>query len=110
MTQIIIFIKSLMNLPVAGHEYVIITKTLEKYTGKCDGEYADGIHWLFLDVARVKTPYHVKPLRIFTKLDEYLELIEMNKISKKGKKARQQMEKRSLDILLKRLVNENFEW
>jgi hypothetical protein len=106
-----------MTLPVAGHEYVIITKTIkhntfyvEKYTGKCEGEYADGIHWLFFDIARVKSPYDVKPLRIFTKWDEYLELTVMNEISKKGKKARQQMEKRSLDIVLKQLINETFEW
>ena len=77
-----------MTLPVAGREYVIITKTLkthtfnvEKYTGKCDGAYAGGIDWLFLDIARVKTPYDVKLMRIFTKWDEYLELTEMNKIS-----------------------------
>ena len=106
-----------MTLPVAGREYVIITKTLknhtfyvEKYTGKCDGAYAGGIDWLFFDIARVKTPYDVKPLRIFTKWDEYIELTEMNKISKKSIKARQQMEKRSLDMVLKRLVNEHFEW
>ncbi len=106
-----------MTLPVANREYIIITNTLkrhsfriEKYTGKCDGEYADGIHWLFFDVARVNTPYHVKPIKIFTKWDEYLELTEMKKISEKGKKARQQMEKRSLDMVLKRLVNEHFEW
>ena len=106
-----------MILPIGGHEYVIITKTLrgntlhvEKYTGKCEGEYAGGIDWLFFDVARVKTPYHVKPCKIFSKWDKYLELTEMNKISKKGKKARQQMEKRSLNMVLKRLVNEDFEW
>ena len=104
-------------MPLAGHEYVIITKTLiqnelyvEKYTGKCKGMYAGGIDWLFVDIARVKTPYDVKHSRIFTKFDEYLELTEMNKISKKGKTARQQMEKRSLNMVLKRLVNEHFEW
>lgn len=106
-----------MILPVEGKEYVIITKTLkhnilcvEKYTGKCAGAYAGGIDWLFFDVARVNTPYDVKPAKIFTIWDQYLEITEMNKISKKGRKARQQMEKRSLDIVLKRLVNENFEW
>jgi hypothetical protein len=106
-----------MTLPVAGREYVIITKPLnhntfhiEKYTGKCEGAYAGGIDWLFIDVARVNTPYHVKPLRIFTKWDKYLELTEMNKISEKGKKARQTMEQRSLNIILKRLVNEEFQW
>jgi hypothetical protein len=99
------------------HEYVIITKTVknnkiytEKYTGKCEGAYAGGIDWLFFDVARVKTPYHVKPLRIFTKWDEYIELTEMNKISEKGKKARQTMEQRSLNMVLKRLINEQFQW
>jgi hypothetical protein len=106
-----------MPLPVAGREYVIITKTLknhtfnvEKYTGKCEGAYAGGIDWLFFEVARVKTPYDVKLMKIFTKWDEYLELTEMNKISKKGRKSRQQMEKRSLNMVLKRLVNEHFEW
>ena len=104
-------------IPAVGNEYVIITKTLkhntfhiEKYTGKCEGAYAGGIDWLFFDVARVNTPYYVKPVKIFTIWDEYIEITEMNKISKKGKKARQQMEKRSLDMVLKRLVNEHFEW
>ena len=106
-----------MTLPVPNREYIIITKTLkrhrfhiEKYTGKCDGEYADGIHWLFFDVARVKTPYHVKPVKIFTKWDQYLEITEMNEISKKAKRSRENMEKRSLDMVLKQLVNEHFEW
>jgi hypothetical protein len=106
-----------MPTPVANHEYIIITKTLrrdtfhiEKYTGKCEGAYAGGIDWLFFDVARVKTPYHVKPLRIFTKWDEYLELTEMKKISEKGKKARQTMEQRSLSMVLKKLINEQFQW
>jgi hypothetical protein len=103
--------------PVTNDEYVIITKALkdnrfhiEKYTGKCYGAYAGGIDWLFVDVARVKTPYHVKPLRIFTKWDEYLELTEMNKISEKGKNARQTMEQRSLNMVLKMLINEQFQW
>ena len=106
-----------MTLPVAGHEYVIITKTIkhntfyvEKYTGKCQGAYTDGIHWLFFDVARVKSPYDVKSLRIFTKWDEYLELNQMIIILHNGKKARDNMEKRASNMILKRLINEHFEW
>ena len=70
-----------MILPIAGHEYAIITKMIienkfhiEKYTGKCEGAYAGGIDWLFMDVARIKTPYCVKPCKIFSKLDEYFDL------------------------------------
>ena len=106
-----------MSYPIPDHEYIIITKTLkhnkfhvEKYTGKCEGAYAGCIDWLFFDVARVKTPYDVKPIRIFTKWDEYYELSEMRTLIDNAKKARENMEKRSLDMVLKRLVNENFEW
>ena len=35
---------------------------------------------------------------------------DLEEIIEKGKKARQTMEQRSLDIILKRLVNEDFQW
>ena len=35
---------------------------------------------------------------------------DIKKVKENGKKAIQNMEKRSLDIVLKRLVNEHFEW
>ncbi len=35
---------------------------------------------------------------------------DIEQIIEKGKRARQQMEQRSLNMVLKRLVNENFEW
>lgn len=35
---------------------------------------------------------------------------DLKEIKENGKKARQHMEQRALDIVLKRLVNENFEW
>jgi hypothetical protein len=106
-----------MPIPVANHEYVIITKTLihntfhiEKYIGKCEGAYAGGIDWLFVNVARVKTPYHVKPCKIFSKWDEYYHLKEMRTLIENAKLARHNMEKRALNIILKRLVNEDFQW
>jgi neutral trehalase len=35
---------------------------------------------------------------------------DVEEIRKNAKKARQSMEKRSLDIVLKKVVNENFQW
>jgi hypothetical protein len=35
---------------------------------------------------------------------------DVEDIREKGKKARQAMEQRALDTLLKKIVNENFEW
>ena len=35
---------------------------------------------------------------------------DVEEIREKGKKSRQSMEQRSLDIILKRLVNETFQW
>lgn len=105
------------NYPIANHEYIVITKTkidnkfhIEKYTGKCYGCYAGGIDWLFCDVARVKTPYDVKPCKIFSKWDEYYDLSEMKILVNNSKKARETMEKRALDMILNKLVNEEFRW
>ena len=106
-----------MTLPIAGHEYVIITKKivdnkfhLEKYTGKCLACYAGGIDWVFVDIARVKTPYDVKRVGRFTIWDEYYDLKGMRFLIENARTARQSMEKRSLDMILKRLVNEQFQW
>ena len=105
-----------MNLLV-NHEYVIITTVainnishVEKYTGKYVGGFSGGIPLLFCDVARVKTPYHVKPTRIFTKFDEYYDLKGMRSLIENAKRARQTMEKRALDMILKRIINEEFQW
>ena len=35
---------------------------------------------------------------------------DLEDIREKGRKAKQAMEQRSLDIILKKIVNENFEW
>lgn len=35
---------------------------------------------------------------------------DVEEIRDNGKKARQSMEKRSLDLILKKIINENFEW
>jgi len=104
-------------MPFANEEYVIITKKLvdntfqlEKYTGKCLGCYAGGIDWVFVNIARVKTPYDVKRVGRFTIWDEYYDLKGMKSLIENARTARQTMEKRSLDMILKRLVNEQFQW
>ena len=47
----------------------------------------------------------------FTEFDYYYNVKEFKcELKRRAEKARQQMEKRSLDMVLKRLVNEHFEW
>jgi hypothetical protein len=52
-------------------------------------------------------PEKLKGTAFFSSTDTFYDLEE---IKENGKKARQTMEKRSLDIILKQVVNENFEW
>ena len=106
-----------MTLPIAAHEYVIITKKLvdntfqvEKYTGKCLGCYAGGIDWVFVNIARVKTPYDVKRVGRFTIWDEYYDLKGIKTLVENAKLARQSMEHRALNMILKKVVNEEFQW
>jgi hypothetical protein len=115
--NIIIFLLIKMTLPLVNHNYVVITKTwidntyhVEKYTGTCYGAFIGGDDWVFCDVARVKTPYDIKRSKTFSRWDEYLELSQMNKLIKKARSARDNMEKRALNIILKRLINEEFQW
>lgn len=55
----------------------------------------------------MRKPRKIKHTAVFTPNDIVYDLEE---IRQNGKRARQSMEQRSLDIILKRLVNENFEW
>ena len=55
----------------------------------------------------MRKPRKTKHSAVFTSNDIVYDLEE---IIENGKKARQSMEKRALDIILKRLVNEIFEW
>jgi len=105
---------------VINEDYIIITKIKYKnkiqvkiYLGKYYGDYKCGDH-LFADVGVTNKPYNVKysikPLRIFTPSDQYIKLHEMKKILEKSKQSKENMEKRALNIFLKKLVNEEFEW
>jgi hypothetical protein len=55
----------------------------------------------------MRKPRKIKHTAVFTPNDIVYDLEE---IKENGKKARHAMEKRALDIVLKRLVNEHFEW
>lgn len=55
----------------------------------------------------MRKPIQIKHTAVFTPNDIVYDLEE---IKDNGKKARQAMEQRTLNIVLKRLVNETFEW
>jgi hypothetical protein len=55
----------------------------------------------------MRKPRKIKHNAVFTPNDIVYDLEE---IREDGKQARQAMEQRALNIVLKRLVNENFEW
>jgi hypothetical protein len=55
----------------------------------------------------MRKPRKIKPNAVFTPNDIVYDLEE---IRENGKRARQNMEQRALDKILKRLVNETFEW
>jgi len=101
-------------------EYIIITKTKYKnkilvktYRGIYYGSYSN-TDCLFANVGCVNKPYDiqydVKPVKIFTKWDEYIETKQIRIILDNAKRSRENMEKRALNMILKRVVNEMFEW
>lgn len=55
----------------------------------------------------MRNPRKIKHTAVFTPNDIVYDLEE---IKENGKRARQDMEQRALNIVLKRLVNENFQW
>lgn len=55
----------------------------------------------------MRKPRKIKPNAVFT---SKVIVYDLEEIRENGQRARQNMEKRSLDMILKRLVNENFEW
>jgi hypothetical protein len=55
----------------------------------------------------MRKPRKIKPNAVFGSNDIVYDLEE---IKENGQKARQAMEQRALDIVLKRLLNEEFEW
>ena len=111
-----------------GHTYVVEIPyhTFTRYNGKrytafgkgiYKGEYAKGPrHYYLWDV----TVYLRNTNIYFTRDDEcYLGALSLDtsntfydweEIREKSKRARQQMEQRSLNMILKRLINNDFQW
>jgi hypothetical protein len=120
--------KSIHNQLKVGRTYVVEIPyhTFTRYNGKrytafgkgiYKGEYAKGPrHYFLWDV----TVYLRNTNITFTREDEdYLGALSLDtkdifydweEIREKSKRARQQMEQRSLNMILKRLVNEEFQW
>lgn len=55
----------------------------------------------------MRKPRKIKPTAVFT---SKVVVYDLEEIKENGQKARQDMEQRALNIVLKRLVNENFQW
>jgi len=120
--------KSIHNRLKEGHTYVVeipyhtfIRYNGNRYTafgkGTYKGEYAKGPkHYYLWDVTVYLRNTNIK----FTKYDvNYLGALSLDsnnifydweEIREKSKRARQQMEQRSLNMILKKLVNEEFQW
>ena len=94
---------------------------VESRTRLCIGTYIgrvfdDDDDYILKDVVQKNKPFasysmrkprKIKHNAVFTPNDIVYDLEE---IREDGKQARQAMEQRALNIVLKRLVNENFEW
>jgi len=78
--------------------YYILDNVTSYYTNYYDKHYSG---------LRKTKAEKLKTDAFFSPTDTFYDLEEMRQ---KGKKARLAMEQRALDIILKRLVNETFEW
>ena len=106
--------------------YLVETKNKNHYIGEYKGYgiHSQGyiLHYVLDNVTTYYTNYYnenyphilrktksekLKGESFFSPTDKFYDLEE---IRENGKKARQNMEQRSLDIILKRLLNEEFQW
>jgi len=97
------------------------TYAVESRTRLCIGTYIgrvfeDDDDYILKDVIQKNKPFisyvmrkprQIKHNAVFGPNDI---VYDLEQIRENGKKARQTMEQRSLDMVLKRLVNETFEW
>jgi hypothetical protein len=106
--------------------YLVETKNKNHYTGEYKERIMDShgyvMYYILDNVTNYYTNYYgedfppklrkTKPEKLktdafFSPTDTFYDLEEMRE---KGKQARLAMEQRALDIILKRLVNEHFQW
>jgi|UniRef100_A0A6C0D2M4 hypothetical protein len=104
-----------------NQKYLVETRNNNYYIGEYKEFTVDSHGYVMYYILDNVTNYHTnksfwqrkpKPEKLkydvfFSPTDKFYELEE---IRKNGKRARQAMEQRALDMILKRLVNEHFEW
>ena len=97
---------------IVNREYIIEIREPDKkeiykgiYTHR--GTFSQSIHSHYNIFSNVTLNNRLMPLCMFYDRDIFYDLQE---IKDNSKKARQSFEQRSLDLILKRLVNEHFEW
>ena len=103
-------------------KYAVILKDslyIGTYSGRVDYEGENYSEYFLRDVTRQRTSryfskYNLKNKAIKQKYPFGFEIdtkfYDIEQIKENGKKAIQNMEKRALDTILKKIVNENFEW
>lgn len=103
-------------------KYAMILKDIlyiGTYSGRVDYEGENYSEYFFIDVtkqhmSRYFSKYNLRNKAIKQKYPLGFEIdtkfYDLEEIRENGKKAIQAMEQRSLNIILKRIVNENFEW
>lgn len=100
---------------------VILRDTLYigTYSGRVDYEGENYSEYFFVDVTKQRTSryfskYNLRNKAIKQKYPTGFEVdtnfYDLEEIRENGQKAIQSMEQRALDKILKRIVNENFEW
>jgi hypothetical protein len=89
------------------------------YSGRVDYEGENYSEYFFIDVTKQRTSRYFSKYNLRNKAIKHkyslgfeidTKFYDLEKIRENGKKAIQSMEQRALNILLKRIVNENFEW
>ena len=112
--KINIFIKSSMEPCLKFNKrYLVETRNKNRYIGVYKEFVKDAqgyiMYYILDDVTKYRKskPEKLKSDAFFSPSDRFYDLEE---IREKGKQARQAMEQRALDMILKRVVNETFEW
>jgi hypothetical protein len=99
-----------VNNLVYNKRYCIETRK-NIVNAKFMGSYNEKQHLYFSDFKRynIKIKHGIFVLYIHNNF-KYYDYNDIEEIREKSKRARQQMEQRSLNMILKRLVNEEFQW
>jgi hypothetical protein len=90
------------NLPERNKKYLVDTKN-ERFIGIYKGNYETGKTKFYL-VWSVDN--NLKSIKYYYGIQYY----DYDYVRERSKKAKEQMEKRALDIILKQVINDDFTW